>query len=120
MAVVIDSGPVSAEDFLRHVPRDKWRELMLARRRFLDVRLSHDCRCLVQFVNDAEAMFEVLGFASAEQMIREGYGLEPKEIDIAVEWLKLNQPCEAVSLKIVLGKHGGDRKSEKVKDQVGN
>jgi len=27
------------------VPREKWRELMLARRRFLEIKLSYDCRC---------------------------------------------------------------------------
>ena len=29
MAVVINSGPVDAEHLLRHVPQEKWRELML-------------------------------------------------------------------------------------------
>lgn len=98
MAVVIDSGPVEAEDLLRHVPREKWRSLMLARRSFLEVKLSYDCRCLVQFVADADQMFQVLGFASARDMIRDGYGLEPEEIDVAVEWLRLNPPKEPLPL----------------------
>jgi hypothetical protein len=97
-AVVIDSGPIEAERLLRNVPRDKWRELMLARRRFLDSKLSYDCRCLVQFVNDARQMFEALGFASAEAMIRDGYGLKPNEIKIAVDWLELNPPGDPISL----------------------
>jgi len=119
MAVTIDSGPVDATNFLRHVPQEKWRLLMLARRQFLDIRLPYDCRCLIQFVNDTQEMFTALGFASPEAMIRDGYGLEPAEIALAVEWLKLNPPKEPISLKAVLelGKHGGDRKSEKVKDQ---
>jgi hypothetical protein len=120
MAVAIDSGPVSAEDQLRHVPREKWHDLMLARRYFLEVHLSHDCRCLVEFVNDAKTMFRDLGFASVEQMIREGYRLEPDEIAIAVRWLELNPPNEPLSLDqaVTLGKHGGDRRSKAKADQV--
>jgi hypothetical protein len=99
VAVSIDSGAVEATDRLREVPREKWHDLMLARRQFMEIRLSHDCRCLVEFVNDAKLMFEALGFASIEHMIREGYGLEPDEIDVAVEWLRLNPPAEAVPME---------------------
>jgi hypothetical protein len=72
----IDSGPIEATDRLRDVPRANWHDLMLARRQFLEIQLSSDCRHLVEFVNDAKLMFEALGFSSAKQMIREGYGLE--------------------------------------------
>src|SRR4051794_34787875 len=122
MAVTIDSGPVVATNRLRHVPENKWRELMLARRRFCEINISYDYRCLVQFVNDTQEMFAALGFASPEAMVREGYGLEPAEIALAVEWLKLNPTTEPISLNAVLelGKHGGDRRSEKVKDQGDN
>jgi hypothetical protein len=111
MALFIDSGPVSAEDFLRHVPQGKWRELMLARRSFLEVKLAHDCRCLVQFVADAEQMFAALGFADVEEMIRDGYGLDPSEVDIAVKWLKLRKPDEAVPFSIPLKSWGTNRYS---------
>jgi hypothetical protein len=84
VSVTIDSGAVEAGQRLRSVPRARWRELMVARRHFLEVRLPYDCRCLVQFVNDAELMYRALGFESVEQMIEDGYGLEPAEIKIAV------------------------------------
>lgn len=106
MVVVIDSGPVSAEDRLREVPQEKWRDLMVARRYFMEVRLSHDCRCLVHFVKDAERMFEALGFASLDDMIRDGYGLDPVEVDIAVKWLKLRKPDEAVPYELPLREIG--------------
>lgn len=96
--VTIDSGPVEAEYPLRNVPQERWRELMLVRRRFLEVNISYDCRCLVQFVNDAQEMFGALGFESPEAMIRSGYDLEPAEVSLAVEWLKLNPPNEPISL----------------------
>ena len=47
-----------------------------------------------------------LGFESVEKMIHEGYGLEPAEIAVAVEWLRLNPPKEPLPLDtaIKLGK----------------
>jgi hypothetical protein len=129
MAVAIDSGPVEATDLIRHVPESKWRELMLARRRFLEIKLSHDCRCLVQFVNDAKMMFKVLGFASVEHMISDGYGLKPEEISIAVEWLRLNPPAEPIGIEPVIQKalgqrkigiHGGEAGPGRGKKTVGN
>jgi hypothetical protein len=112
--VLIDSGPISATYPLRDVPREKWRDLMLARRSFLEITLPHDCRCLIELCKDAKQMFEPLGFHSVEHMIREGYGLEPDDINVAVEWLKLNPPAEPVALDqaITLGKWGRPKKGE--------
>jgi hypothetical protein len=112
--VLIDSGPITATYPLRDVPREKWRDLMLARRSFLEITLSHDCRCLVEFCNDATQMYAECGFASAEEMIRDGYGLKPEEISVAVEWLKLNPPAEPIALDraITLGKQGRPKKGE--------
>jgi len=119
--VLIDSGPISATYPLRDVPREKWRDLMLARRSFLEITLSADCRCLVEFCNDAKEMHAVCGFASPEDMIRDGYGLEPEEISVAVEWLKLNPPAEPIALEqaVTLGKRGEFGRS-RPKDRVGN
>jgi hypothetical protein len=115
MALVIKSGPITAEDSVHQVPPEKWRELVDARRRFLEIKLSHDCRCLVEFVNDAEIMFSTLGYSTRDDLIRDGYGLEPAEIDIAVQWLELNPPTQPISLQVVkfLANHGGDRRSKK-------
>jgi hypothetical protein len=88
--VTIDSGPLTATTPLRYVPREQWSELMQIRRDFLHVRLSYDCRRLVEFTDDAKLMYSALGFGSVEAMIREGYCLKPEEIAIAVEWLRLN------------------------------
>jgi hypothetical protein len=57
---------------------------------------------------------------------RDGYGLEPEEVEIAVRWLQLNHPEEPIGLPKVLklgkqklrllpgeaGEWGGDRKSD--------
>jgi hypothetical protein len=120
MAVRVDSGPVNATDRLETVPREKWHDLMCTRAAFLAVKLSYDCRCLVEFVADAEAMYSELGYESAEAMIREGYRLEPEEINIAVEWLKLNPPDEPLPLDqaVKLGRRGRPKKGEEKGDVV--
>ena len=52
--VKIDSGPLEATDKFEQVPKDKWFFLMLAKRDFLARRVSYDCRCLVEFCEEAE------------------------------------------------------------------
>jgi hypothetical protein len=135
VGVRIDSGPVKAADRLDNVPREKWHDLMRVRAHFLATNLSYDCRCLVQFVADAETMHSALGFASPEAMIRDGYRLELQEIAVALDWLKLNPPNYPIPLELAqqlaaaavmkdakpVGQHGGDRKSEaRSTDQVAN
>ncbi|MBV8770801.1 MAG: hypothetical protein JO166_00530 [Deltaproteobacteria bacterium] len=46
-------------------------------------------------------------------MIANGYGLQPAEVRMAVEWLKIREPDEAISLDkvIKLATHGGVRPS---------
>jgi hypothetical protein len=67
--------------------------------------LRHSARPLVQ-------MFAPLGFASADDLVRRGYDLQPEEVRLAVEWLKLNPPNEPMPLDVVLGKHGRPKKGE--------
>jgi hypothetical protein len=59
-------------------------------------------------------MFAPLGFKSAEDMVRHGYELEPEEINVAVEWLRLNPPSEPLPLDqaVKLGKQGRPKKGE--------
>jgi hypothetical protein len=129
MAVVIDSGPIEATRPLRLVPRDQWRNLMIKRRFYLETNLPHDCRCLVEFVADAEQMHAEVGYKTTDEMISDGLGLKPDEIRLAVDWLKLTNPGEPIPVDVAvrLGKkyqaldaetpdlmeHGGAR-------QVGN
>jgi hypothetical protein len=101
MAVVIDSGPLLATDRLRYVPKDQWRDLLRLRARFVKGHITHDCRCLVQFVRDADEMFPALGFSSADDLIRNGLELVPAETRAAADWLQVNDPKTAMSLKAV-------------------
>jgi len=112
--VKIDSGPVEPTDKFENTPKDKWRLLLIAKRSFLATNLVYDCRCLIEFCEEAEIVFDALGFSSAEEMICEGYELDPSQIELAVAWLKANGVDKPVSLAdiVPLAKHGGDRKSE--------
>lgn len=120
--VKIDSGPVEATDKFHDTPKDKWRLLLIAKRSFLGRRLEHDCRCLIEFCQEAEAVYGDLGFGSAKEMIREGYELDPSQIELAVAWLNSNGTEKAIPLADVikaakdapLAKHGNNQHSEEV------
>lgn len=106
--VKINSGPVEPTDKFEDVPKEKWGTLMRTKKRFLKTALAYDCRCLVEFCEEAEIVFDSLGFTSAEDMIREGYELDPSQIALAIAWLKGNQTDKPVPLAdiVPLAKHG--------------
>jgi hypothetical protein len=95
------TGPITAESSLDSVPQESWRELMGHREMFVKVHLPHDCRCLVKFVEDAERMYAPLGFKNADDFIAKGLKLEPTEIRLAVDWLKINKPDEPIPIDVV-------------------
>jgi hypothetical protein len=94
--VSVDSGPIDPTDSFASTPRDKWKLLVWEKRDFLQTRLTHDCRCLVEFCKEASEVWQELGYESADDMVRNGFELDPQEIKIAVAWLRINEP-EAVS-----------------------
>ena len=96
--VSIDSGPVDPTDSFASTPRNRWRLLVSEKRDFLSTRLNYDCRCLVEFCQEANAVWQELGYDSAADMVRNGYELDPQEIEIAVAWLKINEPDSAIGI----------------------
>lgn len=110
--VTVDSGEVVATMLSRYVPREQWKYLVKKRKDYLAVQISYDCRCLVQFIKDAEEMWEPLGYASADDLIVRGYELEPEEIRLAVRWLELNEPEAAVGLEEVKALTARERSRE--------
>lgn len=96
--VTVNSGPVEASRYARDVPPDQWPELVSKRHWFSQVKLTYDCRQLVMFIREADELWEPLGYKSADDLIKSGYGLDPQEIRIVSEWLELNDPKEAVKL----------------------
>lgn len=96
--VTIDSGSVEATYKFDNTPREKWHLLLIAKKSFLKTRLNHDCRCLIEFCEEAELVYADLGFASAEEMIRHGYELDPSQVSLAVAWLKANSDAAPVGM----------------------
>ena len=99
MNVRIDSGPVEEWQCPLDVPKEKWPDLLRTKRYFLKTNIQHDCRSLLQFVEHANHMWEALGFKSVTDMIKTGYELKPREVNLALEWLKIKDPEEAVSFE---------------------
>lgn len=128
--VKIDSGALSPTYRFRDIPKERWDELVWEKRNFLATKINYDCRCLIDFCDEANAVWSDLGYESAADMIRNGYELDPQQIELAVAWLKINEPSAAIPLNDVSAKvaearkrplpdHGGDRKSE-VHDNQGS
>lgn len=105
-AVRVDRGPVTADLKLREVEPERWHLLLGARRHYLEIHIRHDCRSLVEWVHDAEVMYEQLGYDSADALLSDGLGIDPDDVRIAVEWLTKHEPEEPIGLPAVLGKHG--------------
>ena len=102
--VIVDSGPITADQGFGEIPKDKWINLMWEKRDFISVNLNYDCRNLIQFVSEANDVYRDLGFESVDDMIRDGYELKPEDIHAAVDWLERNKPEWAMPLNDVLVK----------------
>ncbi len=98
----IDSGRLEASDKFRDVDKSKWRALAAEKRDFLAVQISYDCRCLVEFCEEASFAWKELGYESAEDMIQRGYELDPVEIGVAVAWLKHNDPQVEIGIRDIV------------------
>lgn len=116
--VRINSGAPEPTDKFNDTPRDRWDLLLIAKRMFLVTNLSYDCRCLIEFCEEAEEVYADLGYASSEEMIREGYELDPAQVELAVAWLKANGIERPVAMSdiVPLAKHGVN---QHCKTQVG-
>jgi hypothetical protein len=119
-AVKINTGEAYHEDRLAESPRDKWTAIIAERRYYLKTNIDYDCRCLVQYVAEAEEFFAELGYESAEAMVLEAYDIQPEQAWAAVSYLEGRKaeglPDVPLGLgTAALGGHGGDRRSEEAK-----
>jgi len=106
------------------IPKSDWPELLRIRYDFCQKKLPSDCRKLLAFIEDARKA-DFAGFDSEESYIRSGLGLNPQAALWAVEGLKLSgeeipQNYDEMVQKGKLLQHGGDRRSEKARDQGDN
>jgi hypothetical protein len=116
--VTVDSGPLSPTYRFADVPKKRWRQLVSEKRNFLATNIKYDCRCLIEFCEEAELVWQDLGFESAADMIRNGYELDPQQIDLAVAWLKINEPTAAVGIDDI-SKKIADAKAEPLATKPG-
>ena len=80
--VLVDVGDYSAITKLEKLEPGDYYRLMLMRQSFVQTTMPADCRRLVEFVDDADRMFEVCGFASANDMILRGLKCDPEEVEL--------------------------------------
>lgn len=116
--VTIDSGALSPTYRFADVPKARWKALVREKRNFLATKIKYDCRCLIEFCEEANAVWQELGYDSAADMIRNGYELDPQQIELAVAWLKINEPGAAVGIDDI-GKKVAEAKANPAKDPKG-
>jgi hypothetical protein len=114
-AVSINTGGICHEDKLSDTPREQWPALLRERRMYIETQFEYDCRCIVQYLAEAEDFYEELGYESADQMIQQELLIRPEWVRIAVDWLTQQdrpQPVTKAEVEVALQSHGGDRRSD--------
>ena len=124
-AVSINTGGVCHEDKLSDTPREQWPALLRERRMYIETQFEYDCRCIVQYLAEAEEFHAELGYDSADDMIQQELLIRPEWVRIAVDWLTQQdrpEPVTKAEVEVALQSHGGDRRSEEARkareDQV--
>lgn len=121
-AVSVNRGLPRPEAPAASLPKDQWDDLVIVRKLWAQSQLPFDCRMLKLVAADAPVMAVELGYATEEAFLREGLQLDPGLVVRVVDWLDREQPTEAVTLAHVkkqLNGHGGDRKSDKARENQG-
>ena len=89
MHVKIDSGKPEAWQSPEDVSESIWPELLTLKRDFVKIRIFNNFCKFLEFVEDAEVMFEELGYDSVKDMLIRGYEVELREVGIALEWVNI-------------------------------
>ena len=122
--VNINTGDIYHQDKFRDTPRAQWPALLRERRMYIETQFEYDCRCIVQYLDEAEDVYAELGYESADEMIQQELLIKPEWVRIAVTWLNQEERVEPVTkaeVEAALGSHGGDRRSAQAKqDQPDN
>ena len=104
--VIIDKGKVSAKSNITQEPRslDEVRRIIDMRREWYEDIGLNDCRDLVLHMREASVVWQKLGYTSFEDMVRNGYGLDFREAELAYNWLKIRNPQTPISLPEVIAR----------------
>ncbi len=88
----INTGNIYHQDKFRDTPRAQWSALLRERRMYIETQFEYDCRCIVQYLDEAEDVYAELGYDSADEMIQQELLIKPEWVRIAVTWLNQEQP----------------------------
>jgi len=88
--VKIDRGKPAFPDSFHEWGKDEWMELYILKSAYLRNQVDVSAKAVIEAADEAQDVFETLGFDSAEQMITEGYDLDIREVEHARQWLKLS------------------------------
>ena len=86
--VTIDTGPIHYRDELKETPREKWTKVFRERRLYIGAEFKYGCRCVINWLAEAEEFHEELGYESADDMLQEELGIEPDWVRMAASVLE--------------------------------
>jgi hypothetical protein len=114
VSVRVDTGPIEATHPIQRVAKERWADLVQVRRTFLAIRLPYDCRCLLQFVEEAAEMIGPLGYGDTTDFLRRGLALDPPMVEWALQGLQRLKPDEPIPFQraVELGRRGRPTKEE--------
>lgn len=119
----IETGPVDYRDKLSRTPKEKWPNVFSERRLYIGAEFQHGCRCVIEWLAEAEEFHDELGYESADEMLQEELNIPPDWVRMAVAVLEEtgeNLSKVEVDHAIELKAHGGDRRSEEAKQNQAN
>jgi hypothetical protein len=116
--VNIETGPVDYRDQLSRTPKEKWASVFSERRLYIGAEFQHGCRCVIDWLAEAEEFHAELGYESADEMLQEELNIPPDWVRMAVAVLEAtgkNLSKVEVDHAIELKKHGRPPKGEERK-----
>ena len=129
--VGIRTGQIDPSTPGARVAAKDWKHLLSARQRHCNDQFQHDCRQLLFFIDDGRTN-NFFGYPDETTYWRDGLLLEPEAVPFAENYLRTHRARLEAGIDrkdwreipfdqaVKLGRHGGDRKSEKIKDQGDN
>lgn len=121
--VSINTGPVDYRDQLNKSPKEKWSTIFSERRLYIGAEFQHGCRCVIDWLAEAEEFHSELGYESADEMLQGELNIPPDWVRMAVSVLEAtgeNLSKDEVDHAIELKGHGGDRRSEQAQQDQGD
>ncbi len=84
-----DSSPIEIGDSARHLPPERWPELVRERRRWIWSEGYRVLQLLETMAEDGPILAEALGYADAATLLRQGYGLDLALGPQGGRWMRL-------------------------------